>query len=158
MRGGLEGRDSSLGPPPPLWEVDSPSLGRSASPRVSPRAATPPSLPPIYSGGFEGSHHLKKPRGALSPSISFSPLDRFGRARRSPAGSVHHHHHQSVVLSENSSTSPPFLDGSRRRRSSSNCTCAERGGAVRLALDRDWIVGWLAIWIAKTFDYINRVS
>ena len=46
-------------------------------------------------------------------------------------------------------------------KASSSRTCVERGGAVRSALDRkdrDWIAGRSAIWIAKTFDYINRVS
>ena len=43
-------------------------------------------------------------------------------------------------------------------KASSSSTCVERGGAVRSALDRVWIEGRLAIWIAKTFDYINRVS
>ena len=43
-------------------------------------------------------------------------------------------------------------------KASSSRTCVERGGAVRSALDRDWIEGRLEIWIAKTFDYINRVS
>ena len=43
-------------------------------------------------------------------------------------------------------------------KASSSRTCVERGGAVRLALDRVWIEGRLAIWIAETFDYINHVS
>ena len=42
-------------------------------------------------------------------------------------------------------------------KASSSCTCVERGGAVRSALDRAWIEGRLAILIAETFDYINRV-
>ena len=46
-------------------------------------------------------------------------------------------------------------------KASSSCTCVEHGGAVRSALDRkdrDGIAGRSAIWIAKTFDYINRIS
>ena len=43
-------------------------------------------------------------------------------------------------------------------KASSSCMHVERGGVVRSALDHDWIAGLLAIWIAKTFDYINRVS
>ena len=36
--------------------------------------------------------------------------------------------------------------------------CAERGGVVHSALDRDGVRGTLAIRIAKAFDYINQVS
>ena len=43
-------------------------------------------------------------------------------------------------------------------KASSSRTCVERGGAVRSALVCDRIEGRLAIWIAETFDYINRVS
>ena len=43
-------------------------------------------------------------------------------------------------------------------KASSNRMCVERGGAVCSALVRDRFEGRLAIWIAETFDYINRVS
>ena len=43
-------------------------------------------------------------------------------------------------------------------KASSSRMCVERGGAIRSALDRDWIEGQLAIWIVETFDYINDVT
>ena len=77
--------------------------------------------------------------------------------RRSSAEIVPHHHHHAVVLPELCYyfTIARWIE---EVKASSSRTCVERGGAVRSALDRAWIEGRLVIWIAETFDYINRVS
>ena len=77
--------------------------------------------------------------------------------RRSPVEIVPHHHHHAVVLPE---LCYYFIIARwiEEVKASSSRTCVERGGAVRSVLDRAWIEGRLAIWIAETFDYINRVS
>ena len=69
----------------------------------------------------------------------------------------HHHRHHAVVLPEDSSYYFTIARWIEEVKASSSRTCVERRGAIRLALglgvrrtDRDWI--------AKTFDYINRVS
>jgi hypothetical protein len=69
----------------------------------------------------------------------------------------HHHRHHAVVLPEDSSYYFTIAHWIEEVKASSSRTCVERGGAVRSTLglgvrwtDRDWI--------AKMFDYINRVS
>ena len=69
----------------------------------------------------------------------------------------HHHRHHAVVLPEDSSYHFTIARWIEEVKASSSLMCVERGGVVRSALglgvrgtDRDWI--------AKTFDYINRVS
>ena len=92
------------------------------------------------------------------PATSSSPYGIISVVlRRSPAEIVPHHHHHAVVLPEliYYFTITRWIE---EVKASSSCTCVEHGGAIRSALDPIWIEGQLAIWIAKTFDYINRVS
>ena len=62
------------------------------------------------------------------------------------------HRRHAVVLLEFSLNFSSPLAGSRRRRRPPGCTCVERGGAVRLALDRIF-----RDLNRREYDSINRV-
>jgi hypothetical protein len=70
---------------------------------------------------------------------------------------LHHHRHHAVVLPEDSSYYFTIARWIEEVKASSSCTCVELGGAVRSALGSG-VRGTDHDWIAKTFDYINRVS
>ena len=117
------------------WEsTSSPSVG-ALVPRLSPKAS--PSPPPIYTSGFRAfetqfCHMQLQP---MSPRFS-SRSDFCGAraepctSRSSPQPERRHAAGELIYFSVS-------LARSRRPRSSSSCTCVERGGAVRSALDRN---------------------
>ena len=70
---------------------------------------------------------------------------------------LHHHRHHAVVLPEDSSYYFTIARWIEEVKASSSRTCVERGGVVRSALGSG-VRGTDRDWIAKTFDYINRVS
>jgi hypothetical protein len=70
---------------------------------------------------------------------------------------LHHHLHHAVVLPEDLSYYFTIAHWIEEVKASSSRTCVEHGGAVRSALGSG-VRGTDRDWIAKTFDYINRVS
>ena len=112
-------------------------LPSAGAPRGSLSAKASPSPLPIYTGGFRAfetqlCHVQLKPIPCSSSSRSdFSgALAEPCRNRSSPTPAHRHAAGEFIFFSVS-------LAGSRRPRSSSSCTCAERGGVVRLALDRN---------------------
>jgi hypothetical protein len=70
---------------------------------------------------------------------------------------LHHHHRHAVMLPEDLSYYFTIARWIEEVKASSSRMCVERGGAVRSALGSG-VRGTDHDWIAKTFDYINRVS
>ena len=68
-----------------------------------------------------------------------------------------HNHHHAIMLPEGSSYYFTIARWIEEVKVSSSRTCVERGGAVHLALGSG-VRGTDRDWIAKTFDYMNRVS
>ena len=93
---------------------------------------TSPSTP-IYSGEAHGSFTLSP--GAALPLPSAPPLSRC-LAKPCRIATLLHHHHAVVLLLDgvflNLSLSPCWI---KAWDTSPGCTCVERGGAVRSALD-----------------------
>ena len=152
------------------WEsTSSQSAGALGAP-LSYKAS--PSPPPIYIGGFR-AFETQLCQGKLKPipRSSSSRSDFCGgraepcRSGSSPPPAPRHATGELIYFFVS-------LAGSRRPRSSSSCTCAERGGAVRSALDRNgswdgsrdgsWDGSWDGWWDGsrdvKMFHYINHVS
>ena len=88
---------------------------------------------PIYSGEAHGSFTLAP--GAALPLPSAPPLSRC-LAKPCRIATLLHHHHAVVLLLDgvflNLSLSPCWI---KAWDTSPGCTCVERGGAVRSALD-----------------------
>ena len=70
---------------------------------------------------------------------------------------LHHQRHHVVMLPEDSSYYFTIARWIEEVKASSSCTCVEHRGVVRSALGSG-VRGTDHDWIAKTFDYINRVS
>ena len=121
-RGRWEGRSGLL--PPNRIGVGVHLLPSADAPRgsLSPKAS--PSPPPIFTGGFR-VFETQLCHVQLKP-IPRSPC----RSRSSPPPQRGHTAIELIYFSVS-------LAGSRRPRSSSSCTCAERGGVVRSALDQN---------------------
>ncbi len=113
----------------------------------------PPLPPNLYIDG-EGAWGQPTLHPCPLPLPTPLTFHRYALGEALPEFRCHHHHH-TVVLVPISST-PSLTCWIKKERTPPSRTCAKLGGAVRSALDREFVTD--RDWIAKTFDYINRVS
>ena len=82
----------------------------------------------------------------MPPSTLFNVGNIVAVLRRSPASVEHHHRHHAIVMTELSLKAWLDREFMGRHR------------AERVQIAEVSYVRYLISWIAKTFDYINRVS